>query len=501
MLDGALNLINEVALAAGCTGAFVIFAGAVQAQGPNIVAVPGTPTLLLGNYDLAPLGYRVDEFFVSGAASSFKLDGTPSPDGLWDAVTAGTAPFTTRIVVVRPTHAKKFNGTVVVEWLNVSAGADGSPDWNATHREIVRSGYAYVGVSAQKAGIEGGGLMAFAGAAGLKKADPERYAPLNHPGDAFSYDIFSQIGRVLRAETSSQVLKPLRPNRLIAIGESQSAAFLTTYVNAIDPLVKLYDGFLIHSRFGGAPSLENASMMAPEGARTVKFRPDLRVPVITIITETDLLDGNIPGYNRARVPDNDHLRVWEVAGTAHADMYTFSAGHIDSGSAPLATLAEANAPSTSVLGGVLAKPANNAPQHHYVVEAALASLDRWIRTGRTAPTGMPITLKQGDQPGQGPSLVHDANGLAEGGVRTPWVDVPTALLSGVGNSGGMVAFMAGVCEPFDAATLERLYPGGKKEYLRKFEAALDSAIQAGFILAADREEILGLAAITYHGSR
>lgn len=467
----------------------------------TLVAVRGEPTLLLGNYDLAPLGYQVDEFFVSGASSCYKLAGTPSPDGRWDAVPAGTAPFTTRIVVVRPSDASKFNGTVVVEWLNVSAGADGAPDWNATHREIVRGGYAYVGVSAQKAGIEGGGLMPIAAAAGLKKANPERYAGLNHPGDAFSYDIFSQIARVLRAAPSNHVLGPLKPSRLIAIGESQSAAFLTTYVNAVDPLVKLYDGFLIHSRFGGAASLENASMMAPAGPRTVKFRPDLRAPVIAIITETDLLDGNIPGYNGARVPDNDHLRVWEVAGTAHADMYTFSAGRIDSGSARLATLAEANAPSASVLGGTLAKPANNALQHHYVVEAALSRLERWIRTGQAAPAAMPIALQPSDQPGVGPSLVRDANGLAEGGVRTPWMDVPAAHLSGTGNSGGMIAFMAGVCEPFDAHTLQRLYPGGKEDYLQKFEAALDAAIQAGFILAADREEILGLAAIAYHGSR
>lgn len=475
--------------------------GAMEAQSPNIVAAPGAPTLMLGNYDLAPLGYQVEEFFVSGMACSYKLAAAPSPDGRWDAVAAGTAPYTTRVVVVRPTDPKKFNGTVVVEWLNVSAGTDGSPDWNMTHREIIRGGYAYVGVSAQKAGIEGGGFMVVAGAAGLKKANPERYASLHHPGDAFSYDIFSQAARIVREEVSNQILGPLIPRSVLAMGESQSAVFLTSYVNAIDPLAKAYDGFLIHSRFGGAASLESASMMAQGGPSTVRFRADLRVPVITIITETDLLDGNIPGYNCARQPDYDRLRVWEVAGTAHADMYSFAAGHIDSGSAPLVKLAEANQPSKSVLGGSLAKPANNAPQHHYVVSAALSHLDRWARTGRAAPAAEPIKLKHGDQPGAPPTIVLDANGLAEGGVRTPWMDVPIAHLAGVGNSGGFIASMAGVCELFDMATLDRLYPGGKKVYLQKFEAALDSAIQAGFILAADREEILGLAAITYHGSR
>ena len=87
--------------------------------------------------------------------------------------------------------------------------------------------------------------------------------------------------------------------------------------------------------------------------------------------------------------------------------------------------------------------------------------------------------------------------MTEGGVRTPWVDVPVTRLSGTGNSGSPLAFLAGASEPFDAATLARLYPGGKKEYLKKFEAALDSAIKAGFILSADRKEILDLAAHGY----
>ena len=99
-----------------------------------------------------------------------------------------------------------------------------------------------------------------------------------------------------------------------------------------------------------------------------------------------------------------------------------------------------------------------------------------------------------------PTLVLDSNGETEGGVRTAWVDVPTAKFSGVGNSGSPLAFLAGATEPFDAATLDRLYPGGKSEYLRKFEASLDSSIKAGFILPADRKEILDLAAIGYHGS-
>jgi hypothetical protein len=34
----------------------------------------------------------------------------------------------------------------------------------------------------------------------------------------------------------------------------------------------------------------------------------------------------------------------------------------------------------------------------------------------------------------------------------------------------------------------------------KFQASLDTAIKSGFLLAADRQEIMALAALMYHGS-
>ena len=49
-------------------------------------------------------------------------------------------------------------------------------------------------------------------------------------------------------------------SQVAAIGESQSAAFLTTYVNAVDPLARVYDGFFVHSRFGSSASLEGTPM-------------------------------------------------------------------------------------------------------------------------------------------------------------------------------------------------------------------------------------------------
>ena len=148
-----------------------------------ITPVSGNPNLLLGAYDLATLGYRAEEFFVSGTARSYATD--------------DHADFITRIVVCRPTDDQKFNGTVIVEWLNVSGGIDAPAVWFMAHREITRAGYAYVAVSAQHVGIEGGDSLVGANMS-LKAQDPERYSPLDHPGDQFAYDIYSQVGELIR---------------------------------------------------------------------------------------------------------------------------------------------------------------------------------------------------------------------------------------------------------------------------------------------------------------
>ncbi len=466
---------------------------ATSADAASYTPVPGKPALLLGAFDIGDVGYVAEEFFVSGAATSYQAAGELGPDGRWSVTPAAVANYTTRIVTLTPKDATRFNGTVLVEWLNVSGGIDAPAVWMMAHREIVRDGYAYVAVSAQRVGVEGGdNLMGID--MSLKRQDLQRYSALDHPGDAYAYDIFSQAGQVAR---QSDVLRGLRAERVIAVGESQSAMFLTTYINAVDPHSRVYDGFLVHSRFGPAAPLNGDSVfeaLESTSSQGVAFRPDVAVPLLTIITETDLFGGRREGYYSARQADNQRLRVWEIAGTAHADNYTIQVAPIDTGSTPLARIVGAYAPTNMLMGQELDHCINFAPQHHYVLQAALARLNEWVRTGQPAPHGAPIELA-GDQP------VRDAHGLVRGGIRTPWVDVPIALTSGVGGEQTAMSSIFGSGEPFDAETVRRLYPGGVSEYLDRFTASLDAAIQSGFLLTADRAEILELAAATYDDVR
>jgi hypothetical protein len=441
-------------------------------------------------YSLADLGYTEQEFLLTGTAESYRLADVRGFDGRWSVRPAETAPFATRVLLRRPAADADFSGTVVVEWLNVSGGLDAAPDWMMAHTHLLRCGHAWVGVSAQRAGIEGGGMVE---GLHLKKAHAGRYAMLEHPGDAWAFDIFSQAGHAVRSEPG--LLPPptsTRPLRLLASGHSQSGAFLVTYVNAVDPVAAVYDGFLVHGRTGSGAALDTGFEPGSATGAGEQIRGDLRVPVIVLQTETDVA---LLGSALADQPDGDLLRNWEITGAAHADTYLLMAAYHDDGRLPAAELAQLVRPTTNILFGTTPLPVNSGLQHHYVECAAIAHLDDWV-AGRGAPPHAP---RLAVAPG-GRELKRDDLGVALGGIRTPWTDVPAAILSGTGQRGELFAFLFGTTRELGTPELTRLYPGGEADYLGRFEESLNAAIKAGFLLAADRTEILAVAAAAWPGT-
>jgi len=240
---------------------------------------PATPAVV----DLDAAGYVEEEFFFEGSARGFAQEGGWSVDGMWPVRAASNADYKTRLLVRRPTDRGRFSGVVIVEWFNVSSGVDIDPDFGFLSAEILREGHVWVGVSAQAAGLAKGGDGPFGpNAVGLPYWDPERYGSLHHPGDTYSYDIFSQAGAALRSPKGVDPLGGLRPRMLVADGESQSAFRMLTYVNAIHPGARVYDAFLIHSRNGtGAPLSEGVvgSVPAPARVRTDLDAPERGAPV------------------------------------------------------------------------------------------------------------------------------------------------------------------------------------------------------------------------------
>jgi hypothetical protein len=442
-------------------------AGPITGGSPDAVFLAST------NFDLAPLGYVEEEFFISGTATGFTSPVALTPDGRWNAVPGETAAYTTRILVRRPASRLKFNGTVIVEWLNVSGGLDAAPDWMFIHSFLMREGFAWVGVSAQFVGVVGSsgplGLNL-----GLKAVNPTRYGPLVHPGDSFSYDMFSQVAQAVRATTGVAPLGGLRVKRVIGIGESQSAFRLVTYVNGVHPLARVYDGFLIHSRGGGGAPLSQAPQANVPGPSPAFIREDVGAPVLTFQSETDLI---ALGFFPARQPDSEFVRLWEVAGTAHGDAYQLTYGPIDDGKVAMdithLPLITAPVPGIIICGSPV-----NAGQQQYVLSAAMARLDRWVRTGRTPRRSMP---RLEIAPGPPAQIVRDARGNALGGIRTPVVDAPIAALSGLGQSGSSFCGLFGTTVPFDAATLAALYPT-HEAYVSAVGRASRAAVKAGAIL-------------------
>jgi hypothetical protein len=461
------------------------------------------PARLADEYD-----YVEEEYFIAGGATAYEPAGDWGEDGEWVARPSQTALYQTRMLVRKPADAEAFNGTVVVEWLNSVAGVDLDFHFMSVYEELLREGYVWVGVSAQRLGVEGGlgtglptddgnGVPGLENPLSLKKWDPQRYGELAHPGDDYSYDIYSQAAQVLSRPVGVDPLEGLAVEQVIAAGMSQAAARLVTYVNAVHPIADIYDGFLIQARFGqGAPLVTDvhstdvlAAIVRPGAAR---IRTDLSDPVMQVETETDLFvpsfvemakglleagvtEQDFIPFHATRQPDTGRIRTWEVAGAAHLDQRWF-----DYMSESIRIWDESYEPGP---GGCRV---NDGPGPA-VVRAALAGLTEWVGDGEPPAPAEPLEVAGG-------ALVRDEHGNAVGGVRTPAVQVPIATLTGEADCVESGTFfdavgLFGSTTPFDQATLASLYPT-HGDYVQAVRAATREAVDAGFLLPADGERII-----------
>ncbi len=449
----------------GSSGESAVYDAAATFEGPVTVGHIIEPESALPT-GVAEHDYVEQEYFASGTAHAFTATAAPS-SGDWTIAPTTSAAYKTRIIVRRPANPAHFSGTVVVEWMNESEG-ESAPDWMYLNPELMNEGDAWVGVSAQALGVDGGTpiLGSIAGTTagqGLVQQEPERYGSLHHPGDQYALDIFDQIGVALRS-TSSHVLGPLHPHHVLAAGESQSAFYLTTFADALEPHGHTFDGIFIHSRGGTAAPLSGTAITSNSGPSDVHIRTDLGVPVFMSETQTDLIQ---LGYAPAQQPNTKDIRTWEIAGTSHADSYLLG-------------------PASSVLH--CSSAINSGPQH-VVVQAAFADFVRWVVHGTPPPSPEPFRLSS-----QHPAaLALDQHGNVIGGVRTPAVDVPVSTLSGAAPAGtSTICSLFGSTTPFSSQMLASLY-GSKANYVSKYTADLNRATAAGYLLPAERASLLAMA--------
>ena len=424
--------------------------------------------------DLAEHGYREEEWFLDGEATRYRaVPGSElGEDGHWQAEPAGTAAFRTRLIVYRPEDPAACNGTAIVSWNNVSAGYE---LFGGDTAEILEGGYVFVGATVQRVGIEGLPPTPM----GLAAWDPERYGSLSHPGDDYSFDIFTQAARAARE------LDGLDVRRVVAMGASQSAGRLGAYVNAVQPLSRAFDGFLLTIYFGTGTQLEvgdavvnlNAAALATTTASAMRGRNRLRddngIPVFVVNSELEAM-----ACLDVRQPDTDTFRYWEVAGTSHVSAQV---------QRPRARKFERefgqDLPVTEGMNRISMLPVYDAAIHH---------LDAWVRGDGAPPTQPKIEFDDGE-------VVRDEHGIAVGGIRLPAADVPVATNGAIPLGPGIYPLLQGSSHPFDADTLATLY-SDEATYAAKVEQAARACEKAGVVLPRDVEPLIAEAIEEYRAA-
>ncbi len=432
--------------------ALLVQPGDVQAE------VSGKPALSRAA-QLASLGYTEQELFIKGLASQYSKTGDWEDDGHWLASPSVVrTPFSTRLLIRRPSDPAKFNGMVVVEWLNMTLGSDIDAGWSLTQHELIREGYAWVGVTLHGKGIDG-----------LKKSDAKRYANTHVDGDDFSFDLFSQAGQAVQRYVKQELGRP-KGGRLLALGYSQSAVFLFTYINAMHPSAKVYDGYLL---LGAAPYAAPV-VTGTLGKIIPVIRADLDVPVMQVQTEMEVT----VSWPLSKTADTNKVRYWEVAGAAHFDEQLNT------------DIRSINAPEFGSAAASCQRPLNSLPLHE-VDNAALHALRTWVNDGTPPPK---ISRMQRNALG---FIKHDDYGHSLGGVRLPEIEAPLVHYGIYANftTGSLASrevfscVAGGSTTALEPAQLRALYPT-HQDYVRRYQVAADAAQAAGYLRPADHANSL-----------
>jgi hypothetical protein len=437
-----------------------------------------------------PATYVDEEYFVSGTADLYNYENNP-PEGPTDTeVIQAGVPYRTRLIVRRPEKQNDFNGSVVIEWWNSTAGFDTAPSWDPSAEYFAREGYVYVGVTNSNQGMSFlvGGCSLFDV---LPPTCGTRYSTLSLPDDGLAYDILDQIATGLR--NGSGLLPPgYDVERIYHTGQSQQGGSVITYASAFHEHA-VNDGYFVQGNIGarsingrpacgaeGSPPFPDCTPSLSGADRLV--RSDLSVPLVQAVTETDVA---VLFGTGGRQDDTPTYRYYELAGTAHLTIHKGVEVLPEPNLLFLEDLCE-NELNTIADGPVFGS---------YAYNAMWDNMDRQVRSGDVPPAGRLMAL---DATG---AVERDAFGNALGGVRLPEMDVPTGrhnpptnqadptlppFLQGIGN---LACFLGGSTFPFTTEELHALYRN-KGQYVSRVVHAANDLKSDGFLLQEDRMKIV-----------
>jgi Alpha/beta hydrolase domain len=482
--------------------------------------IPATPSNFpfiadgFGPEPPVPSGYEEDEYFVSGRANLYEYGTTgvrviaPCPASA-GRLGCRNLPYTTRMLVKRPIDPRRFSGTVIIEPFNPSSGYDIANVWDRSWPYFVRQGDVFVGWTSRYASIRA-----------LEQFEPRRYARLiwgenSAVDDGITFDVAAQVGALFKRGGPRSPLHGLKVRHVFEAGFSQDGAFTFTQADVFNALDRLQDGGPVYDGYvpGGTvgPSDINFGLTAagslPPGDPRNRMQPR-DSPVIQINTETEeILLGDPTALSYRRADSNartDRYRLWEVPGASHISN--------DLGSSPITEerdLAEIeriplsrlpptgcghqryqSGPWTGVHGVIDPNPY----PFGYVADAAFADLTKWLDDGIPPPRAARIQVTD---PRAG-TTDRDRFGNALGGLRTPFVDVPTASYF-PSDASVHETDLSGLCPligfsvRLSLVTLHALYPS-HAEYLARVARETNELVHKGFWVASDAANVVRQAA-------
>jgi hypothetical protein len=437
---------------------------------------------------LEPGGYAETELLVTGQSSIYEWGDTATQV----KVRTANIPYATRVLLRRPTDARKFSGLVVVELLDASELYDRAPLWGLSSRHFLRRGDVWVGVTVRPSalaalrrydGVRYAALsFAYRQAANCQAspADPRATPPDTESGLAFG--AIAQVGALLRSSSKENPLLDLNPRQLIAAGYGLAGAYVTTYANTVHPLLRrgdgapIFDGFLSAASAGfTVPINQCAPPLPADDPRRGALPRD--VPFVAVATESDF---NLAPALRREDSDApaDLFRLYEIPGAAYSGSYP--AGLPVAANLQIAGFAPASS-------DLCREPRSDFPTG-LAFNAIWLQFTDWF-AGKRPMLSLPRIETLPDNGAR-----RDEAGNASGGWRLPQLELPLARYASrstprePGARATAACALTGAKEPFDAAKLKGLYRD-RAGYLTQFRAAVDRAVQERRLTAEDGEAL------------
>lgn len=421
-------------------------------------------------HDTEDRGYTEQEYLVSGTsraeAQEIALleqgDDPPLPDDV--------AEYATRALVYIPQDEADFNGDVLVDWMNVTQQRDAPVTWINAFEYLMREGYAVVLLSAQEVGVENSDQDL-----DLKTWDADRYSDLRHPGDAYSFDILSQVSKGMKQPPEVDPLGGLEAENVLATGMSQSGYYLNRYIAQVHPDHGVADGFLPIA----------ANILEPA-------LPTTDTPTILLNTEDE-----VPEPAEEPIPDTENFRFWQVAGASHVNVYLSvwveQMEQRDFGREPALAQSDGWDPAFAGQYGQLSEApygacGTNYFPVRYAYRSALDQLREWVRNDDAPPEADRIET---DDSGE---VVTDEYDNTQGGVRLPVIDEPVASYLARDEvcqptEDNPLADLRGATERLSEDQLTDLYDS-QDDYVSSLESTTEQTVSDGFLLEADSEALL-----------